>query len=387
MMNNSLFRKLAADNIKRNSKSYIPYIITCIVTVAIFYIVHSLSLNPYLEKVIGADTITTLMGYASFFAALFALAFLLYSNSFLVKRRKKEFAIFNVLGMEKSHIAKVIVWEILYTFLMSIAAGLILGIALDKVMFLLILKVIGGTIALGFFVSIKAIAVTFFLFALIFLAIYVYSVCQMRNSNPIELMQEGNAGEKEPKTNWLLAVLGVAFTGAGYLISIFMDKPLSKAIPYLFVAVMFVVIGTYMLFTSSSIALLKTLRKNKNYYYNTKHFISVSNLIYRMKQNAVGLANICILSTMVLIMVSSTSSLMLGMADILQREYQNDFDIYCNESDLSRREECLADILSFQKEQDLNKKMSLVIWLQTSAASMDLIPMQMSQSRKDFISY
>ncbi len=354
MMRNSLFRKLAADNIIRNEKSYVPYIVTCIVTVAIFYIVKSLSLNPSLEKMVGADTINYIMQLGSIITAFFALAFLLYANSFLVKRRKKEFAIFNILGMGKQHIAKTLAWELLYIFLMSVAVGLVLGIALDKVMFLLILKTIGGTITLGFFISLQAIVMTIILFVFVFLVVYMYSVRQIHNSNPIELMRDGSAGEKEPKTNWLFAILGVVSIGSGYWISISMDKPISKAVPYLFVAVLFVIIGTYMFFTASSIALLKTLRKWKNYYYNTKHFISVSNLIYRMRQNAIGLANICILSTMVLVMVSSTSSLIFGMDDIIQKQYPNDFDIYSDEADWRRSEESFDYIHQLQKEQNLS---------------------------------
>ena len=149
-MNNNIFKKLAADNIKRNNKSYIPYILSCIVTVAVFYIMKSLSLNPGLKTMIGADTISALMYLGSIVAALFALVFLLYANSFPVKRRKKEWGVFNILGMERRHIAKTLAWEMFYVYIISLSAGLILGIALDKVMFLLIIKVIGGTITLGF---------------------------------------------------------------------------------------------------------------------------------------------------------------------------------------------------------------------------------------------
>lgn len=354
MMNRRFFIKFAANNIKKNGKSYIPYILTCIFTVAMFYIIKSLSLNPALETMIGADTLSYIMHLGSIVAALFALVFLFYANSFLIKRRKKELGIFHILGMEKRHLAKMLAWEILYVSFISLLGGLVLGAALDKVMFLLIVKMIDGKIALGFFVSSEAIMTTLILFAAIFLLIYLYSVHQIHTANPIELLQGGNLGEKAPRTNWPFAILGVLFAGTGYLISITTEKPLSKAAPYLFCAVILVIVGTYMLFTASSIALLKILRKKKNYYYKTKHFISISNMLYRMKQNAVGLANICILSTMVIVMVSSTSSLIFGMDDIIKTQYPNDFNVYSEEADWKHTEEAIACIHQLQQEQDLN---------------------------------
>lgn len=354
MINNGFFRKLAVDNMKRNNKSYIPYILTCIVTITVFYIMKSLSLNSCFETMIGIDTINYFMQLGSIAAFLFSLVFLLYSNSFLIKRRKKEWGIFNILGMERRHIAKTLAWETCYVFTISLIAGLILGIALDKVMFLLIVKVVRGTVTLGFFVSFQAIITTVLLFTFIFIVIYIYSMCQIRISNPIGLLHESNTGEREPKANTLLAYLGVIFIGCGYGISIIIDKPISKAAPYLSCAVLLVMIGTYMFFTASSIFFLKMLRKRKNYYYKTKHFISVSNLIYRMKQNAVGLANICILSTATLVMLSSTSSLIFGMDEIIQTQYPNDFNIYSDETDLMRSEESFGYIRRLQKNMNLN---------------------------------
>ena len=353
-MNNNIFKKLAADNIKRNNKSYIPYILSCIVTVAVFYIMKSLSLNPGLKTMIGADTISALMYLGSIVVALFALVFLLYANSFLVKRRKKEWGVFNIFGMERRHIAKTLAWEMFYVFIISLSAGLIFGIALDKVMFLLIIKVIGGTITLGFFVSVQTILVTAVLFAVIFIVIYIHSLCRIHIANPIDLLRGGAVGEKEPKANVALAVLGILLIGSGYGISIIMDKPISRAVPYLFCAVLAVIVGTYLFFAAGTIVFLKMLRKRKNYYYKLKHFISVSNLIYRMKQNAVGLANICILSTMSLVMVSSTGALIFGLDDIILTQYPNDFDVYLDETDWARREESIDCIRRLQNDRNLN---------------------------------
>lgn len=334
---------------------YIPYILTCILTVAMYYIVKSLSMNPGLEKMIGGSYISYTMYFGSLVVGLFAFIFLFYTNSFLVKRRKKEFAVFNILGMEKRHLTAVLAWETLYVLLISMAAGLGLGILMDKAMFLLIGKIVGAKIVLGFFISPKVICVTVELFAVIFLLILLNAVCQIHIANPMELLQSGSAGEKEPKTKWLLAVLGAVCIGSGYYIAVTTEHPLASIFAF-FLAVVLVIIGTYMLFTAGSIAFLKILRRNKNYYYKASHFISVSGMIYRMKQNAVGLANICILSTMVLVMVSATSSMMIGMEDILCTRYPSEFVVLSHEADEKRNGELLKSIQDLQKERDFSVK-------------------------------
>ena len=322
-------------------------------TVAMFYIVKSLSYNPGLKNMVGSNTMMTMMSMCSVMIALFAIIFLFYTNSFLVKRRKKEFGVFNILGMEKSHIAKTMAWENFYVTLISIAGGLVIGIALDKAMFLLIAQVLNEEISLGFFISDKAIISTVVMFCIIFLLILLNSIRQIKTANPIELLTAGNAGEREPKTKWVLTILGLLSLGTGYYIALAIKNPLT-ALVYFFFAVILVIIGTYMLFTAGSIALLKILRKNKKYYYKTKHFTSISGMIYRMKQNAVGLANICILSTAVLVMVSSTSSLMLGMQDVIATRYPDDFIVYSNETSEERAYESFDAIRELQEKQNLN---------------------------------
>lgn len=302
---------------------------------------------------VGSNTMMTMMSMCSVMIALFAIIFLFYTNSFLVKRRKKEFGVFNILGMEKSHIAKTMAWENFYVTLISIAGGLVIGIALDKAMFLLIAQVLNEEISLGFFISDKAIISTVVMFCIIFLLILLNSIRQIKTANPIELLTAGNAGEREPKTKWVLTILGLLSLGTGYYIALAIKNPLT-ALVYFFFAVILVIIGTYMLFTAGSIALLKILRKNKKYYYKTKHFTSISGMIYRMKQNAVGLANICILSTAVLVMVSSTSSLMLGMQDVIATRYPDDFIVYSNETSEERAYESFDAIRELQEEQNLN---------------------------------
>lgn len=352
-MSSGFFAKLAVSNIKKNRNTYIPYIVTCIMTVAMFYIVKSLSLNPGLEEMLGGDELSYIMMLGSIIVGMFAFIFLFYTNSFLMKRRKKEFGVFNILGMEKSHLAKTLAYETFFITLISIAGGLIFGIALDKAMYLLILRVIQADVSFGFFISGEAIKSTIALFIVIFLLIFLNSVRQIKMSDPIELLRAGNVGEKEPRTKWLIAIIGAVCLCIGYYIALTTKNPIAS-FSLFFVAVIFVIIGTYMLFTAGSIALLKTLRKNKNYYYKTKHFISVSGMIYRMKQNAVGLANICVLSTAVLVMVSSTTSLMLGMEDVIRTRYPNDFVVYANEETKDANYEVFEQIKRLQKEKNLN---------------------------------
>ena len=354
-MTKTFYPKLAASNIKKNRKTYIPYILTCILTVAMYYIVKSLSMNPGMEQMMGGSYVSYTMLFGSLIVGLFALIFLFYTNSFLIKRRKKEFAVFNILGMEKRHLAAVLAWETLYVMLISMAAGLGVGIVMDKAMFLLIGKIIGAEIVLGFFISPRVIQMTLELFAVIFGLILLNTVCQIQIANPIELLRSGSAGEKEPKTKWLLAVLGILCTGSGYYIAVTVQNPLASIFAF-FIAVILVIVGTYMLFTAGSIAFLKMLRRNKNYYYKAKHFISISGMIYRMKQNAVGLANICILSTMVLVMLSSTGSMMVGMEDILQTRYPSEFIAISHETEEERNKEILQMIQALQKERNFSVK-------------------------------
>lgn len=349
------YPKLAASNMKKNRKTYFPYMLTCILTIAMFYVFKSLAHNPGIEKMFGGSTIAYILELGSFVVALFAFVFLFYTNSFLIKRRKKEFGVFNILGMEKRHLALVLGWETLYVFVISLSAGLAFGIAVDKLMFLLLGKLIGAQVILGFFISIKVIVLTVKLAAVIFLLIFANAVCQIHIAKPVELLRDSSAGEKEPKTKWLMAAAGLICIGSGYYIAITTENPIASIFAF-FIAVLLVIIGTYFLFTAGSIAFLKLLRKNKGYYYKTRHFISVSGMIYRMKQNAVGLANICILSTMVLVMVSSTSSMMVGMEDILNTRYTSSFMITSHETEKEREEEVVQTIRMLQNEKKIDIK-------------------------------
>ena len=323
-MNRFFYFKLAVTNIKKNAKTYVPYIITSILTICMFYIICSLSNNPDLTKATGTGTMSEVLFLGTIVCGIFAVIFLFYTNSFLMKRRKKEFGLYNILGMEKKHISRVVLCETLIISVISLVFGILVGILFDKLMLLVLLSMFSVKIPLGFYISSASLNSTFILFAGIFLLIFLNSIRQIHLAKPIELLQGGTVGEKEPKAKWFIALLGFICLGTGYYIAVTTTNPIA-ALMLFFVAVILVIIGTYLLFTAGSIVLLKALRKNKNYYYKTKHFISVSGMIYRMKQNAVGLANICVLSTMVLVMLSSTFSLWYGMNDIVDNYYPREF--------------------------------------------------------------
>lgn len=348
-MNKFFYPKLAASGLNKNRRLYIPYLLTCMFTVAMFYIVKSLSLNPGLSDMVGDTTMTFTMDFGCVVIGLFALIFLFYTNSFLMKQRKKEFGLFHILGMEKHHLYHLLAWENLYAAISTLAAGLLVGIALDKAMFLLVSRMVGGKIPLGFFLSKRAVVETIVLFLGIYALIFLNALRQIKAASPIDLLHAGNVGEKEPKAKWLIAIVGLLCTGAGYYLAITTENPVTS-LSLAFVAVILVVIGTYLLFTAGSITLLKILKNHKGYYYKTRHFISISGMIYRMKQNAVGLANICILSTGVLLMVACTTSLMVGMEDIIRSRYPNQFALYTDDENLDTAREAVDAVKQLQKE-------------------------------------
>lgn len=343
-MNNFIYEKLAVTNLKNNRKTYVPYIFTGILTVMMFYIIDALSRG----KGITQDTLKICLQYATGVIIVFAVIFLFYTNSFLIKRRKKEIGVYNILGMGKRHIARMMAVETILTAGISILGGLVFGIIFGKLMYLLLLKILHNSVDMQFSVNGTAIVQTVILFAGIFLLTYLYNILQIQLVNPVELLHGGNQGEKEPKSRWLLVIVGVAALGNGYWIALTTEAPLEVLLKF-FVAVVCVIIGTYALFIAGSIVVLKILRKNKAYYYNPKHFTSVSGMIYRMKQNGAGLANICVLSTMVLVMVSTTVSLYAGMEDILDSRFPRDVSIVCNEAD-TNNEETLQRLIKEQCE-------------------------------------
>lgn len=325
-MNRFFYWKLAITNIKNNQKTVIPYALTCFITTAMFYMIVSLARNENILHLPGGNSVQLLLNLGTYIVGIFAVIFLFYTNSFLMKRRKKEFGIFNILGLEKKHIAKVIGYETLQIGIGSLVAGLCFGILMDKAMFLIVTKMFQAEVILGFSISISAIRTTITLFCIIHGLILLNAIRQIHLANPIELLHSGNYGEKEPKNKWIVTFIGMLCLAGGYYISL-TTKNILTAMGLFFVAVILVIIGTYLLFTTGSITLLKILKSRKHYYYKTKHFISISSMMYRMKKNAVGLANICILATMVLVMISTTGSLWFGIDDIMNKRYPTEFSV------------------------------------------------------------
>lgn len=322
--------KLAVSNIKNNRKFYLPYFLASAGIIAMFYIISFLSVSEDIRRL--SDSLSVIMSVGVIVMGIFAVIFLFYINSFLMKRRKKEIGLYNILGMEKRHIGRILMIENLAVSAASIACGLASGILFSKLIHLVLTWIFGAEPPFGISFSGRAALTTLILFGVLFFLTMVVSQMSIHLAKPIELLRGGEVGEKEPKTKWILALAGAGCLGAGYYIAITTESPLS-AIMLFFVAVVLVIIGTYCLFTAGSIALLKALKKNRKIYYRPANFTAISGLIYRMKQNAVGLASICILSTMVLVMVSGTVSLFAGMNDVISKVAPGDAVIAIDASD------------------------------------------------------
>lgn len=339
-MRKGFFPRLALSGIRKNRSIYYPYILTAVLTTAMMYIMGSLQ-NASTDY---SGTLSFSLQLGIVITSVFSVVFLFYTNSFLMRRRKKEFGLYNILGMEKRHLARLILWETALMLVISLALGLAAGVLLDKLMHLALSRLVGQTASLTFALSPGAMRYTAVLISLTFVLILVNSVRQVYFARPVELLRSAEVGEREPKARWLLGLLGLASLGTGYWLSATV-KDAGAMILFFFVAVLLVIAGTYLLFTSGSITLLKVLRKNRRYYYQPDHFISVSGMIYRMRQNAVGLANVCVLCTMVLVMVFSTLSLWLGMEDTLNSRIRADIDVRSKTTDIAALEAAVDEVL------------------------------------------
>lgn len=325
-MKKGIYSRLALTGIKKNKKLYIPYILTCIGMVMMFYIITFLSSSDMMMNYPGGETMRGILGFGVYVIGFFAVIFLFYTNSFLVRRRKKEFGLYNILGMGKRNIARVMLWETLFIGAFSIVLGMALGVLFSKLAELVMVNIMSMDVTFGVTIDYKAIYYTVVLFAVIFFLILLNSLRQVHLSNPIALLHSENAGEKPPKANWFFAVLGVLILGCAYYLAVTIKDPVTTLAAFFF-AVIMVIIATYLIFISGSVAFCKILQKKKNYYYKTNHFVSVSSMSYRMKRNGAGLASICILCTMVLVMISSTVCLYLGKEDSLRERYPRNINV------------------------------------------------------------
>ena len=327
MRKSGFYPKLAWGNIVRNRQFYVPYLLTLGGTAAAFYIIGALAGARDLPVMNRYIYLSMFMTFGLFVIAIFAVIFLGYTNSFLMKRRRKELGLYNVLGMGKRNIARMLGMETVYTALIGIGGGILAGLLLQKLVTLLLCRIMAfhGT-GFSFYVSREGILATIALFTLILLGNLLVNLIRVGRQSPMELMRSASAGEREPKSNWPMAILGILALGGGYAIAVFTNNA-GMAFALYFPAVILVILGTYALFTAVSIVVLKALRKNKRYYYQTRHFIGVSGMLYRMRRNAVGLANICILSTMVLVMVSGTLALYLSSQRTLEKEFPAELSV------------------------------------------------------------
>lgn len=364
-MRMNIYPKIAFGGISKNKRIYIPYAVTGAVMTMMFYILSFLMETPALEEMGGGSVLMSLLPFACGTVAVFSLLFMFYTNSFLVKQRYRELGLYSVLGMNKRNISAVMAYETLFTALASISTGLFAGILLSKSAELVLLNMLDMEISFGLSVGVISLRNTVLVFSAIYLLLLVNSVIKVRRSKPVELMQSQSAGEKIPRHTWIFAVLGVICLGAAYALAVSIKEPVT-ALFWFFAAVILVIIGTYLLFISGSVALCLLLRKNKKYYYKAEHFVSVSSMTYRMKRNGAGLASICILLTMVLVMLSSTASLYFGEEDALKNRYpsgvnikiyydridgisdenldrlRGDMSAYCEEGDLGGMRTCAA---------------------------------------------
>lgn len=317
------YPKLAFEGIRKNKRLYLPYMLTCIGMVMMYYIVTFLGQCDALSSIPGSASLRSTMDFGSWIIAIFSVIFLFYTNSLLIRRRKKEFGLYNILGMNKKNLTRILVWEAVMIALVSFVFGLIFGIVLSKLAELGLVNIMNSDITYTLSVSFEAILMTLIVFGALFVLLLLNSIRQIKTSNAIKLLRGENIGEKPPKANWFFGIVGAIILAGGYYISVSIEHPIS-ALEWFFVAVIMVIIGTYLVFISGSVLFCHILQKKTNYYYKPNHFISVSSMVYRMKRNGAGLASICILATMVLVMISSTTSLYFGAEDSLRSYYPRD---------------------------------------------------------------
>ena len=317
------YPKLALDGIRKNKRLYVPYILTGSIMVMMYYILSFLAASEMLEHMKGGGNLRMMLPLGCTVIGIFSLIFLFYTNSFLIRQRHQEFGLYNILGMDKGNLARVMFWESLMVAAAGIVCGLVLGIGLSKLAELAMLNIMDAPIDFSMRIDWRVVQNTALLYCGIYAALLVNSILRVAISKPLELLHSAKTGEKPPKANWLLAVLGVMILAAAYYLAVSIRNPLS-AIIWFFVAVVMVIIATYLLFISGSVAFCRLLQKNQRYYYRPNHFVSLSSMVYRMKRNGAGLASICILLTMVLVTLSSTTSLYIGGEDSLNALYPKD---------------------------------------------------------------
>ena len=333
-MRMGFYAKLAVNGIRKNARLYVPYLLTCAGMVMMFYIVSYLQDTPVLAGIKGGEEMQAMLSLGSGVMGVFGAIFLLYTNSFLIRRRKREFGLYNMLGMGKGNIARVLFWEALLVLAGTMVIGLAVGVAVSKLAELLLVNIMHGNVTFTFTVSPRAMLLTAAVFCVIHVLLLIKALLQIRTASAVNLLRSESAGEKPPRANWVLAILGLILLAVAYYLAVTIKQPLSAMVMF-FVAVILVILATYLLFIAGSVAICRMLQKNRRYYYKARHFVSVSSMAYRMKRNGAGLASICILSIMVLVTVSSTTGLYFGSEDSLRSRYPRDITLIAKAEDVS----------------------------------------------------
>lgn len=352
-----LYPRLAWTGIVKNRRIYIPYVLACAGMVMMNYLITFLSDNEAVAQIPEGGTMQMILGMGSVVIGLFSFLFLFYTNSFLMKRRRKEFGMYNILGMGKKNLGIILIWESLIISVAALAGGLLCGVLFSKLGELAMIRMLSGKASLDFAVDISCIVDTLKLYGGIFFLILAHSLWQLCRTDPMMLFRSAQMGEKPPKANWLTGILGAVLLAAAYWLAVSIEEPMS-ALLWFFVAVDLVIVATYLLFMSGSVVLCRMLQKNRRYYYKTNHFVSVSSMVYRMKRNGAGLASICILSTMVLVMLSSTVCLFIGTEDGLRTRYPRQIvvDMYTSDQEeIAQTEAVIAQAIALNKAQEENE--------------------------------
>ena len=323
-MNKGFYLKMAWGNIRKNRNIYLPYLLAASVMTALFYIQGSLCDMVDISGMKGKRMMSSLLGISTPITGIFSLVILFYVNSFVMKQRKKEFGLYNVLGMEKRHLVRLMSVEILLVAVFSLVFGISGGALFSQLFFLIFYKMIRMEADLTMVIPRGAVIETLTLFGILFCLVLLYDIVAVIRTRPVELLKSESQGEREPKVHGLAALIGVAALTGGYVIAQKVESPM-EAMLWFFAAALLVIIGTYGLFMAGSIALLKWMKKRERFYYRPSSFISVSGMLYRMKQNAAGLAGICILSTMVMVTIGASLCIFSGVGEGVREEYPREY--------------------------------------------------------------
>lgn len=371
------YLKLASTNLKKNHRGYLPFLISMLFLVAINTMTQVIVNNEGMRALPGGGSASSMFGLGHIVIMIFTVIFSFYTNSFLLKQRKKELGLYNILGLGKRELYQLMIWESFLSFFIVLITGLITGVVLSKLAFLVLRRLISVGNEFVFQLLPESLGFVSLLFLGIFFLLLLINCWQIKKTNPISLLHGSKKGEQEPKARWIIAILGLVFLGSGYGIAVTIDSPIS-ALTLFFVAIILVILGTYCLFMAGSIALLKLLKRNERFYYKTNHFISISSMMHRMKQNAAGLASICILSTMVLVTAATTGSLFFGQKDVENTRYPRDVMI----STVQQPEKVKAAIeaVSAEKQAPITKQVYLTstksIMFQPKNGNYQLTPLE-----------